>query len=290
VHEARPKRPCALASLGVRSSLALAGGNKPHPVEQGIKRMDSPLESLEELLNMIFSETFHKFWKAYIPDKISNFIVKRSKLGGAWGQRDYNLQSKQTIIGIEENLAPFHKEMSLAHEILDLVLEREGYPVIYSDAQQLKQNLPGRDPIASNLHSVIIHPVIWFQMREWGFPVDEHIRVKATGQLKDLQSKIDKYPSRSNFSVWCGWLLQYILARLEWGEPERQEIYEIFENRHIPIGRQGEKYIKRLEKLGYFDPRNLTPSIVAKAGDMFLQFLELKPYFTLVSTKPDILR
>ena len=251
--------------------------------------MESRLDDLEKLLHMTFSETFQKFWKAYVPNKTSNFIVKRSKLVGPWGQRNYNLQSKQTIIEIEEDLAPFHKEMSLAHEVLHLVLEKEGYPVIYSDAQQLKQNLPGSDSIASNLHSVIIHPVIWLEMREWGFPVDEHICVKATGQLKDLQSKIDKYPSRSNFSAWCDWLLMYILARLEWGEPERQEIYEMFKNRHIPIGRQGEKYLKRLEKLGYFNPKNLAPSVTAKAGNMFLKFLNLKSYFALASTRPDIL-
>jgi len=38
---------------------------------------------------------------------------------------------------------------------------------------------------------VLVHPIIWFRMRGWGFPVDEHIKVKATGQLKDLESKID---------------------------------------------------------------------------------------------------
>jgi hypothetical protein len=252
--------------------------------------MNSSLVELKLLLNVDFSETFGKFWQTHVPDKVASFSIKVSKLGGAWGRRSYDLKTKQALIEIEENLAPFHKEITLAHEVLHLVTEKQGFPVIYSNEQQLKVNLPGRETFAECFHSVLMHPVIWLRMNEWGFPVDEHIRVKARGQLKHLQSIIDKSPSQSDFSEWRNWLMQYILARLEWGIPERQEIYEMFESRHISIGRQGEKYIKRLEKFGYFDPKNLMPSIVNEAGNMFLQFLELKPYFTLVSTKSDTLR
>ena len=121
-------------------------------------------------------------------------------------------------------------------------------------------------PIGANLHSVLVHPIVWLRMREWGFPVDDHIRVKAMGQLKDLQKMdlVRRHPSRKRFPEWQNWLLKYVLARLEWGEPEREQIYEMFAKHHLSVGRQGEKYVKRLDSLGYFEPRSLTPPIVAR--------------------------
>ena len=243
--------------------------------------MNSSLAELEKTLGIKFSETFCAFWEDYVPSKTPNFSLKASKLGGVWGYRGYDLKAKRAVIEVEESLESFHKEITIAHEILHLVLEWEGYPLIYSDEQRLKRNLPNAEAIAENLHSVIIHPVIRFRMKEWGFSVDKHIKVKAAGQLKDLETKIDQYPPRSNLPEWCEWLLRYVLARLEWGEFERQAIRDMFSSRHIPIERQGEKYLNRLEKIGYLEPKSLTPVIVTEAGEMFLHLLDLKSYYTI---------
>jgi len=240
----------------------------------------SPIE-LEKLLNVEFSEAFCKFWEAHVPNKTPDFSVQASKLGEDWGRRGYDPTSRQGIIEIEESLNSFHKELSLTHEILHLVLEQEGYPVVRHKELQTTKRLQGEWAIAANLHSVITHPVIWFRMRQYGFPVDAHIKDKAIGRLTNLKSLIDKYPPRRNFPSWCLWLLQYVLARLEWGAPERQMIYEMFASHSVPIGEQGEKYVTRLDKLGYFNPESLTPAIAKKAGDMFLQRLGLELYYKL---------
>ncbi len=247
--------------------------------------MDTSLETLEGLLDTTFSETFRKFWKTYVPDKTPGFAVQKRKLGGEFGNRGPHPRFGW-LIQIEETLPLLAREVTLAHEIVHLALDQEEYPMICGKQEQ--DNIWG--PIGANLHSVLVHPVVWLRMREWGFPVDDHIRVKATGRLKDLQSMdlMRRSPSRKQFPAWQLWLLQYVLARLEWGEPEREQIYEMFAKYHLSVGRQGEKYVKRLDSLGCFEPRRLTPPIVARAGQMLLQHLDLGTYFSLASTDPAI--
>ena len=250
--------------------------------------MDTRLENLEVLLDITFSETFRKFWKAYVPDKTLSFEVQKDRLGGAFGRRGLHpTRPGWWLIEIEENFPCLVRaEVTLVHEIVHLALDKEGYPIIGGRKGLPQDGVWGE--VGANLHSVLVHPIVWLRMREWSFPVDDHIRVKATGQLKDLRSKIRKYPSRKMFPGWRNWLLLYVLARVEWGEPEREQIYEMFASRHVPIGRQGEKYVKKLASLGYFEPPKLTPQIVASAGQMLLQRLDLNTYFGLASTDPAI--
>jgi hypothetical protein len=253
---------------------------------QRVKSMDASLGTLEGLLGVTFSETFHRFWKAYVPDKTPGFAVQKRKLGGAFGRRGPHPRFGW-LIQVEESLPHSAREVTLAHEIVHLALDKEGYPVICS-----QKSLKGKEwgDVASYLHSVLVHPVVWLRLREWGFPVDDHILVKATGRLKDLQSMDPRRaaPKRKQFPNWQLWLLQYMLARLEWGEPEREQIYEMFAKHYLSVGRQGEKYVKRLNSLGYSEPRRLTPPIVAQAGQMLLQRLDLNDYFWLGSTDPAI--
>jgi len=245
--------------------------------------MYASLASLEVGLGVAFSKTFHEFWKAHVPDKTPLFEVQKRKLGGAFGRRGpHPSKPGWWLIEIEQNL-PYsvHPENTLAHEIVHLVLEKEGYPVIWSPEPP-----KGRiwENIASELHSILTHPVIWMRMREWGFPVDDHIRIKATGQLGDLQ-RMDlrrKAPKRKQFPDWQLWILKYILARLEWGEPERTQIYEVFAKPSITvIGKHGEKYVKQLDSLDYFEPQKLTPQTVKEAGERLLKDLKLNVYFSL---------
>jgi len=251
--------------------------------------MDTSLETLEVLLGIAFSETLRKFWKAHVRDKTPSFEVQKGRLGGAFGRRGpHPNRPGWWLIEIEESLPRLVRaEVTLAHEVLHLTLDQEGYPMICG-RRESSEAVWG--PIAENLHSVLVHPVVWLRMRVWGFPVDDHIRVKATGRLRDLQSMdlMRRTPSRKQRPNWQLWLLQYVLARLEWGEPEREQIYEMFANRHMSIGRQGEKYVKKLASLGYFQPTKLTPQIVASAGQMLLQRLDINTYFGLASTDPAI--
>jgi hypothetical protein len=246
--------------------------------------MTANLASLEAFLGIALSKTFHEFWKAHVPDKTLPFEVQKRRLGGPFGRRGPHPTKPGwwlIEIEIESNLPSLHLEVTLAHEIVHLVLDKEGYPVVWSPKPP-KGQMWG--PIAMYLHSVLVHPVVWLRLREWGFPVDDHIRVKATGRLKDLQS-MDlrrKAPKRKQFLDWQLWLLQYILARLQWGEPERTQIYEMFADHSITvIGRYGERYLKRLDSLCYFDPQNLSPQIVKQAGQELLNKLDLSEYFSL---------
>jgi hypothetical protein len=63
---------------------------------------------------------------------------------------------------------------------------------------------------------------------------------------------------------------------LEWGEPERQQIHDLFKSRRSAIGRQGNKLLARLHSsFGYAEPQNLTPSAVAGAGENLIERLDL---------------
>jgi len=190
---------------------------------------------------------------------------------------------KGWLIQISEKAPRQVREVTLAHEIMHLALDLEEYPVIIPQG-----NTPGGGvwgEVGAELHSVLVHPIIWFRMRKFGFPVDDHIRIQATGQLADLK-RTHRYPTRNQFPDWQNWTLKYVLARLQWNEPERQEIHNLFESCRSAIGRQGEKLFEKLyNSFGYSVPESLTPSITTGAGEMLLQRLDLGSYLQLAFIK-----
>ena len=237
------------------------------------------LEALEKLLNIAFTDTFEKFWKAYVPNKTPSFEVQKCRLNGPFGRRQPRPgHPRGWLIQIEERMPEgVSSEVTLAHEVIHLALDIESYPMI-GGGENLSKDIWG--PVMASLHSILVHPVVWHRMRDWGFPVDDHIRVKSTGRLKDLESKIRKYPSRKASPNWENWVFQYVLARLEWGEPEREQIYRMFAN--LSIGRQGEKCVEKLAALGYFELQRLNPKTVSEAGEMLLHRFSLNHHFKLV--------
>lgn len=245
----------------------------------------TPLQGLEKLLGITFSSHFIDFWTEYDPANPSsntpNFEVRKSNLGGPFGCRlPRPNHPNGWLIKIERDLPYEAQEVTLAHEIIHSSLDVDGYPMIGR-----KEGAPSNSDyarVAANLHSVLVHPIIWLRMREFDFPVDSHILMKSSGQLSDLR-KIHRYPSRSKSPEWEDWVLRYMLARLEWGEAERAQIYDIFAARHSAIGRQGEKYLRKLDSLGYSEPQLLNPDVVRSAGEMLISRLKLDNVFSLPS-------
>lgn len=234
----------------------------------------SDLEHLEKALGITFSEAFCTFWKAYIvSDRMPDFRVERGMLGGSFARRLYD--SDMAIIQVEKTLTlPVHVETALAHEIVHLALDREGYPVI---VRGKKPPLPDGawEQVASGLHSVLTHSIVWHRMREWNLSVDEHIRLKATGRLESVRAQMHRCPRRKEAIQWLNWLFQYMVARLDWPEPEREQIHRVFLEDCPSVGKPGERYVKRLYSLGYSAPGNLTPSLVFRAGEMLIRLLEI---------------
>lgn len=244
------------------------------------------LEKLEKLLEVSFAKSLHAFWREYVqPGRVPTFQVQKCKLNGAWGCRKPLLDNPNGwLIQINEKAPREVREVTLAHEITHLALDLEGYPVISPQKDTPRDGGVWRE-VAAGLHSVLVHPVIWFRMRRFEFPVDDHIRIQATGQLADLRRK-PRYPTRSQFPDWQNWTLKYILAGLQWDEPERQEIYDLFKSRHSAIGRQGEKMLDKLRNsFSYSAPESLTPRITTDAGEMLLQRLDLDNHLQLAFIK-----
>ncbi len=243
------------------------------------------LDRLEAFLGITFSSHFVEFWTEYGPANPScstpRFEVRRRNLGGPFGARLPRLgHPKGWLIEIERDIPDEVCEVTFAHEIIHLSLDVDGYPVIVG-----KHGPPGSaayDSLGANLHSVLVHPIIWLRMRKFGFPVDSHILIKSSGQLSDLR-KLPRFPSRNKSPEWEDWVLRYMIARLEWGEAERAQIYDIFAARHSAIGRQGEKYLAKLDSLGYSEPHLLNPDVVRSAGEMLVRRLKLDSVFSLGS-------
>jgi len=243
------------------------------------------LEELENLLEISFTKSFHVFWREYVQSgRAPHFQVQKCKLNRSWGCRKPLLSNPNGwLIQINEKAPREVREVTLAHEITHIVLDLEEYPVISPQKDTPLEGLWGE--VASTLHSVLVHPVIWFRMRKFEFPVNGHIRIQAIGQLADLKGN-PKYPSRKQFPDWQNWTLRYILARLQWDEPERQEIYDLFNSRHSAIGRQGEKMLNMLRNFfNYSTPESLTPKITTDAGEMLLQSLGLDSHLQLAFIK-----
>lgn len=245
------------------------------------------LSTLHDILGNEISSNFVTFWSDYSPSNpimlIPPFELIKKKLNGPFGHRlPRPGNPKGWLIEIEEGLPQNVKEVTLAHEMVHLSLDMSGYPMI---AQP--EGAPCNaiyDSIAAVLHSILVHPIIWARLKSYGFMVDDHILIKSCGQLNDLR-KIRKYPSRRNSPAWEEWVLKYILARLEWGESERQEIYDLFRSRYSSIGDQGEKILDRLYGYGYSRPDLITPETASSAAEMILDRLKLRFVFTLPKIK-----
>lgn len=245
--------------------------------------MDTLLNQIQESLEFELSSTFLSFWEDHNPSTrkhIPTFSVQKKELGGDWGRRIVVGSTPiQWIIVIASETPPNVQEISLAHEILHIVLDCEGYPVIEG------KEGARMDEIGANLHSVLLHPIIWARLRSYGFSIDEHINRKAEGQLNDLRGR-QTHPSRSQSPEWELWVLLYMLARLEWSEEKSEQIYLFFNKLGSSIGRQGESNLKRLYSLGYPNQQSLTPSVVSQAGELLLQRLKLDGVMKLNYIQP----
>lgn len=240
------------------------------------------LQDYEKLLGIQFSDNFREFWKEYGSNSssiiIPNFELRVKSLNGPFGYRLPRMNNpKGWLIEVEKDIPGDRKERTFAHEIIHLALDLEGYPLVVSD-----KNTPTNqtfDSIAAILHSILVHPIIWLRMKKYGFPVEEHIAVKSIGQLKDLR-KYSKFPSRKKSPLWEEWVLKYVLARLEWNEIHKKEIYDIFKRRFSSIGDHGEIILKRLTNIGYSLPEKLTPHKVSEAAKMIVNRLKLNHAFS----------
>lgn len=229
----------------------------------------------ELVLNL--SSTFLNFWAEYGPNNkdrlLPPFEIIQKKLNGPFGRRlPRPNHPKGWLIELDKDLSDDIREVTLAHEILHLALDFEGYPIV--GTIKGVPDHPAYDSIAADLHGALVHPIIWHRLRQFNFPITNHILVQSTGQLHDLRNYKTKFPSRKDSPKWESWVLKYINARLDWADKEREEIFNIFKKRHSSIGDNGEKILSRLYALGYNNPEQLTPETVLAAGKMVLQRLK----------------
>ena len=247
------------------------------------------IERIEKLFGDRLSDNFLKFWEEYHPGSqkrlIPTFELVVRKLNGNFGGRLPRLGHKRGwLIEIEDSLPLETKEITFAHELCHLSLDVEGYPLIIQSSETRYAKVKVIDDIASELHSIMVHPIIWLRLQEHGFPVNEHIHLKSDGKLSELRT-IDRFPPRSHSPEWERWVLRYCLARLEWAEDHSREVYEFFKRKGSSIGDNGEKILKMLADIGYDSPSTLSPSVVKSGGDMILRKLKLNDVLSITQFK-----
>jgi len=240
--------------------------------------MTVTLQALEDKLDVAFSKTFRRFWNAHVPDRTPRFQVETSRLSRAafadvgphpkYGWLIRVRDDRHDVAGLE---------IRLAHELLHLVLDKEGYPAVCRSDEALPKGWSPRewDEVMKLVHSILCHPVISLRMRHWGFATDEHLSKEIRDTLEVLETHC--IPDPDDFVYWRLWVLTYVLNRLDGGD----QVCTYIARRAASVAEQGEEYSKWLDSAGYSEPQHLTAPKVIEVGQSFLSLLEVHPYYLL---------
>jgi hypothetical protein len=94
------------------------------------------------------------------------------------------------------------KDITVAHELMHAILYEEGYVAIYGREEDHRKE-PRIAILAHKIQDVVIHPVLFQQLRRSGFDVDQEEQLRGTSLIQTLQ-KIPAEPA-------CPYTSEYIL-------------------------------------------------------------------------------
>jgi hypothetical protein len=241
--------------------------------------MNETINILEKTLGITFSDLFHQFWETQISINDLNIIIEMSDLrNGEFadvGPHPEFEANHTWLIRIANNISKDVDwlEMSLAHEILHLVLYEEGYPAICS--YQDKPLDSNWEVIAKGIHSILTHPLISQRMRDWGFPVDDQIRREESVTLEIIKDAPD--PETGDDLTRVSWILTYICNRLDGGN----QICDLISRRSPSVANAGEQIVKWLLTNGYSSIQSFTSLRIFTIGEILLRKLNLKEHLKL---------
>lgn len=232
------------------------------------------IDTLENIIEVNLSNNFQRFWQAHLPDSIPQFRLERTKLRqGKFA--DVGLDPDNGwIIRIRNDIPLSMIEISLAHEIMHLILYSDGYPAVCVNDELSEQ--AEASMIAEAIHSILTHPILDYRMKNiWGFPIEINRKHEIEDALILIEG-IDRHVSLDPInSLLMG--LTYIANRLDGIEP----ICEIIKERFPNISLEAKEYVEFLSVSGYSKPEHLSSADVIRIGRIFIRNLNTEKYCSL---------
>jgi hypothetical protein len=137
------------------------------------------------------------------------------------------------------------KDITVAHELMHAILYEEGYVAIYGREEDQRKE-PRIGILAHKIQDVVIHPVLFQQLRRSGFDVDQEEQLRSTSLIRALQ-KIPPEPASpytreyilNLFSEAISYVESYFRYPLI-----REQLQEIYRERFPATLELGEKIIQ----------------------------------------------
>ena len=238
--------------------------------------------SIEGKLNTVLSTKFRCFWEEHIIEDAIDFQVARAALNpGVFGTVEALEGSDfEWEIEIRDDLDDLHTEITLAHELMHVLLYRQGHPAICLSGECGEKTSTFWDGMGRIVHSILSHPIIWPRVeRYWGNDLDICLekQIEEVQPMFDKQTPSDKWEERNA----C---VSYMQNRLDGVACLCDQI-----DRRFPrIASRGESDTKWLLDQGYAEAEKLTANQVIQIGQSLLKRLSLEEYLCVCVTKERI--
>jgi hypothetical protein len=238
--------------------------------------MQISIEEIEQLLSFTFSNSFREFWNENVPDKSLPFSIEKTELSVGRFAEVGPHPEYGWLIKIR-NVLPLDKlgiEIGIAHEIMHLVLYREGFPGVSFIGDET--NEIGWGVIMDAVQSILTHPIISHRMKEnWGLPLDDYIGIEVDETIQVIRGAEINHPL--GFLERLSWLLTYIHNRIDNVDIICDEIAI-----RVPfIAESAQDYLDLMFSYGYSESGNLTPAIVVEVGNTLIKRLGINNYCSL---------
>jgi hypothetical protein len=216
--------------------------------------------SIEGKLNIVLSTKFRCFWDAHIIEDAVDFQVARAALGpGEFGTVEALEGSDfEWEIDIRDDLNDLETEITLAHELMHVLLHHQRHPAICLSDKCGVQASSLWDGIAVAVLGILSHPIIWPRLeRYWGNDLDIHWEK----QLVEFQTMVDKQTPSDKWDELSA-CLSYVQNRLD----GLTCLCEKIKRRFPRIASRGELATKWLLDQGYSEAEKLTANQVIQVG------------------------
>ncbi len=142
--------------------------------------------------------------------------------------------------------------LAVAHELMHLVLDTEGFPFIASRSE--------RQPLAALLNSMVQDPLVDARLRAYGFDIARKIRKDIAAALAGLRQA--EQPSDPITRMM--WVLSYASQVLEWkvvapdAVREQGELFVRWFSAHQPtIAAEGDELLASVQRSGFDTPERM---------------------------------
>ncbi len=137
------------------------------------------------------------------------------------------------------------KDITVAHELMHAILYEEGYVTIYGREEDHRKE-PRIAILAHKIQDVVIHPVLFQQLRRSGFDVDQEEQLRSTSLIQTLQ----KIPAEPAYPYTSAYILNLFSEAISYVESYfrypwvREQLQKLYRERFPATLELGEKIIQ----------------------------------------------